>query len=233
MMRLVHSLLERSEAISAHRPTSSSLTLHLAAASTGTSAVIGAVKVVLGLLSLSVFACVNGFYTIALVGARACALSGSTSAERGSITTRCLWASCLLLLASVLYVAYSGWAYFHPVGFGMGKYMAIGIAAVTFAEIGTNVFGFFTTRHGDDLPLHVMRAIGLAASLVSLVLTQTALLSFAESGEHDLSTSGVLGVLVGIGAAAIAVFEIRKCKRVRDAQHARALGTNRLTGDGK
>jgi hypothetical protein len=216
-------LARASRSISAQRPEASSRTLHLAAMSTTGNAVIGIVKVLLGMAALSAFACVNGLYTIALVAARACALSGSVKDDRAKVTRRCLWAAWLLLLASVLYLAYSGWAYFHPATFGFGKYMAITIAAVTFFEIGGNVYGLAVTKGSDDLPLHVIRTISLATSLVSLVLTQTALLSIGGTGSHDLSTSGLLGLLVGSAAAVIAIFEIVRCWRV-----ARDLGTPAL-----
>jgi hypothetical protein len=206
-------LARASRAISSQRTEASSRSLHLAALSTTGNAAIGIVKVLLGLLALSAFACVNGLYTIALVAARACALSGSVRDDKAKVTRRCLWAAWLLLLASLLYLAYSGWAFVHPASFGFGKYMAITIAAVTFFEIGSNIYGLAATKGGDDLPLHVIRAIGLATSLVSLVLTQTALLSIGGTGSHDLSSSALLGLLVGSAAAAIAIFEIVKCRQ--------------------
>ncbi|MCH3968597.1 MAG: hypothetical protein PHR15_03230 [Atopobiaceae bacterium] len=153
-------LARASRAISSQRTEASSRSLHLASLSTTGNAAIGIVKVLLGLLALSAFACVNGLYTI---------------------------------------------------------------AAVTFFEIGSNIYGLAATKGGDDLPLHVIRAIGLATSLVSLVLTQTALLSIGGTGSHDLSSSGLLGLLVGSAAAAIAIFEIVKCR-----QTAHDLGTHVL-----
>ncbi len=213
--RIWKALRRHSRAIRRGRTRAESLSLHLTALSTAGLIVVGIVKVVLGVIALSVFACVNGFYTLAMVGARALVLAGSVSAHRATTAQRCLYSAWGLGLAGVLYMAYSLWAYHHPSTVTLPtKWVGIGIATVTFIEIGVNVRGLLVSRGRRDLPLHVSKAINLSASLVALVLTQAMLLSISqETDPHDPAVSALLGTIVAALTMLIALYEVHKARR--------------------
>ena len=96
-------------------------------------------------------------------------------------------------------------------------YVAISIATVTFAEIGLNIRGVIVTRHNHTLLIHAIKMINLSASLITLVLTQTALLSFTNIETNTLEISkgnGLIGILMGTVATLIGgymIFKARYC----------------------
>jgi ABC-type Fe3+-siderophore transport system permease subunit len=77
--------------------------------------------------------------------------------------------------------------------------IAVAIAAATFVELIISVVGFFTARREGELVVEAIRLTNLAASLVLLVLTQTALLSLTRN--VNLS---VYDRTFGIGAGSLA-----------------------------
>jgi hypothetical protein len=97
-------------------------------------------------------------------------------------------------------------------------YISIGIAAVTFTEIGFNIRGVIVTRHEHTLLIHAIKMINLSAALITLVLTQTALLSFANKEAESLEISkanGVIGILMGTVATLIGFYMICRVKKLK------------------
>jgi divalent metal cation (Fe/Co/Zn/Cd) transporter len=81
---------------------------------------------------------------------------------------------------------------------------ALIIATVTFTEIGMAVYGIKTTQTRRMPAVAATKLTNLASSMVSLVLTQAAILSFTTMG--DLSFyNGISGILFGGIAALIGV----------------------------
>jgi len=93
--------------------------------------------------------------------------------------------------------------------------VAINIAAITFAEIAVSIRGAVTARRSKELVVEAVRLTNLASALVLLVLTQTALLSFAQ--DSDLRVyNAFCGVLFGSLAALIAMYMIVRAYRARE-----------------
>ena len=113
-----------------------------------------------------------------------------------------------MVAASLLYVAYSLWTIRHPKTVNYGKITAITIATITFTEIGVNVWGVIKYRKYHSPLLHALKIISLGTSLISLVLTQSAILAFADEAQ-DPSVNGFLGTVTGI-----CVYMIRRINRI-------------------
>ena len=83
-------------------------------------------------------------------------------------------------------------------------YIAIGIAAVTTYELIVSIHGLKKARKKKDVQEETVKYINLASALISVSLTQTAILSFTN--ETDMSKVysvgdaifGFLALLVGI-----------------------------------
>lgn len=190
-------------------------TLHLAGVSGAGNIFLGLGKILSGLLPLSAFVCINGGYTLGMVVARYCALAGVLRAKDMREQYRYYrWAGKILILSSLLYMAYSGWAYFHPKYIVYHEYLALAIATVTFVEIGLNIRGVVVNRKNKTPLLHAIKTINLAASLISLVLTQSAILSFSRGGYHDPSVNALLGGVMGTCAALLGAFMLWRIKRI-------------------
>ena len=203
-------LKSSSNEIQASYSASASRALHLA----GLSGLMGFFKIASGVLALSIFTCVNGCYTLGMVLARYCALAGVIRTKDISIQYRYYrWSGIILTAASGLYIAYSIRMYFHPTYTAYHPYIAMGIATVTFVEIGFNLRGVLVFRKNRSPLLHALKTINLATSLISLVLTQAAILSFADEVQNPAS-NGILGALMGTCAALLGVYMLLRMRRI-------------------
>lgn len=82
------------------------------------------------------------------------------------------------------------------------KWVAIVIAAATFAELGIGVWGAVTARKDGEPLVEATKLVNVAAAVVLLVLTQSALLSFAGSAGDAAASTGASRVFLG-GLAAV------------------------------
>lgn len=190
--------------------TSISRTLHLTGLSGAGNILLAIFKILSGILSVSLFTCVNGFYTLGMVAARYCALAGVIRTKEVSEQYRYYrWSGIVLIVASCLYIAYSIRMYFQPSYTVYHPYLAMGIATVTFVEIGINLRGVLIFRKNYFPLLHALKTINLATSLISLVLTQAAILSFTDEVQNP-SSNGILGVLMGTCAVLLGVYMLQR-----------------------
>lgn len=195
--------------------TSASRSLHLTGISGLGNLFLGLGKIISGALSMSVFACVNGCYTLGMVLARYCALAGVLRGKNEKSQYRFYrWSGMILIGASLLYMAYSGWSYYHPKQVVYHEYIALAIATFTFAEIGLNIRGVIINRNNKTPLLHAIKTINLAASLISLVLTQSAILAFAGDGNHNPAVNALLGLLTGACAVLLGVYMLWRIGRM-------------------
>lgn len=195
----------------------SRLSFRVAGASCVGNAVIGLGKLVMGLVSLSFFTCVSAFYTFGMVAAKGCAIAGIYNAATKKEQYRYYLLSGVILIAvSALYIAYSVRLLFYPVTAVYHPYVAIGIAAFTFTELTLNIRGVIIERHNHTPLIHAIKMINLASSLICLVLTQTALLSFAdtESAAVHSQANGLIGIIMGSLAVLLGVIMIVRIRQL-------------------
>lgn len=181
------------------------------------STVIGIGKLLMGIFSLSFFTCISAFYTFGMAAAKACTLAGFLRPQDQRAQYRyCRLAGKVLAAASCLYVLYTVRLLWLP-----GRedqyhmYVAIGIAAFTFYELGISLYGVLAERK-NHLPLfHTLKTINLASALICLVLTQRSLLSFAAEAGAAIGMGNILiGVLTGVAATLLGLGLIRRMKQM-------------------
>ena len=94
--------------------------------------------------------------------------------------------------------------------FQYGMYVAILIAAVTFSDIALAIWRIVRAARNHDNESKTLSLISLATALISLTLTQTAILSFVLP-ERDMSTyNGICGMIFGMIAAGIGIIIVTK-----------------------
>ena len=199
-----------------------SWSLHITGASCMGNLFVGMGKLVMGIMSLSFFTCGSAFYTFGMVGAKVCLLKGLIQENAQEKQYRYYKLSgMILIVASVLYVIYSTRLLWHPMVSHYDKYIGLGIAAFAFTELGLNIRGVIVERHNHTLLFHAIRMINLASSLICLVLTQTAILSFTHDTmpDYDPSVSnGLMGILMGIAATLIGCVMLWRVQRIKRKQ---------------
>lgn len=87
--------------------------------------------------------------------------------------------------------------------------LAIAIATLTFVELGFSLHGFLSSRRRQDLLMEAVKLSNLAASLIFLVLTQTALLSMTSETDHS-RYNGICGLVMAAGVILISMRLLRR-----------------------
>lgn len=180
------------------------------------NALFAAGKIAIGIYSLSLFLCVNGLFNIGVSlsksipirgykkGARR--IGGNQKRDIEEEHRRLYQMGAIFIFASVIYLIYC----VHMMASGKSnvrydRIVAITIAAVTFTEIGMATRGFLMIRRSREPLIEGMRLISLATSLISLVLTQTALMSLSQEAGATFYC-GLTGVIFGSISAIIGMY---------------------------
>lgn len=212
--RWIHSGKTNSLKIKTQYTRGDSRSLHLAGFSGTVLLLLGLGKLLSGVLTLSFFVCVNGLYSLGMAAAKYCVVIGTVRAEQTEKQSGYYrLAAAILIVASLLYVAYSVWLFLNPPVFRVNEIAAITIATITFTEIGISLAGVLRHRKGNTPLLHALKTINLATSLIALVLTQSALLSFSSEVQYQ-AANGILGIIMGICAALLGVYMLRRMKYI-------------------
>lgn len=189
--------------------------LHITGAACLGTTFVGLGKLIMGIISLSFFTCVSALYTFGMVAAKITALAGILKEENSKQQYRYYKLSGIILTsASTAYILYSLWIQYNPPTAVYHKYIAIGIAAVTFTEIVINIRGVIIESKSSSPLFHALKMINLASSLISLVLVQNAILSFkhfeGEVSDESLAqmSSGLIGIFMGSIAAVLGIIMI-------------------------
>ena len=182
---------------------------------------VGLGKLSMGIVSMSFFTCVNALYTFGMVIAKCFALAGIVKAKDLKEQYRYYMLSGMILtFSSLLYIGYSIRLFFYPATSVYHMYAAIAIATFTFAELTINIRGVIIERHNHTLLVHAIKMINLASSLICLVLTQTAILSFADTQVHlHPAANGLIGILMGSCAAMLGIIMIIRIQRIRSGKN--------------
>lgn len=180
------------------------------------NAVMAAGKIILGIFSSSFFLSVNGFYNIGIGLAKFFALKAHKETAECSdpaLTQKkqnriYFFIGFIVLAASVMYIIYCASRLFG--GGGSAKYprhIALIIAIVSILEIVFSLRGVIISRRDRKPVMEAIKLTNLASSFILLVLTQTAILSFAADADVSLY-NGITGILLGSLAALIGLYMI-------------------------
>lgn len=176
---------------------------------------IGLFKLVSGILVLSIFICMNAGYTLGMAIARYFALAGELNTDKQKELKMYYSSATLMLIASILYVLYSIYSIWHPQIVHYNKSISILIATITFTEIGWNISRIIYYRHDHSSAIQLIKIINLATSIISLELTQAALLGM--KGSHNPAYNGFLGSLLGLIAIVLSGLVFWKINNLRRA----------------
>lgn len=163
--------------------------------SVGKDAFMVLVKLIMSIVSFSFFMFTNALFSCGIGIARYTALSmrGKNWNEQLRLYRR---VSLVLMFSGICYAAYSVRLFF---GGSAGQYnmiMALAIACYTFVDFGIQISELIKLRKRQNLEAEALRLVSFSGILVSFVLTQTAIMSFSEPGEHNFS-DGLSGLVFG------------------------------------
>lgn len=187
---------------------------HLVKASIFTNLGLAAVKALLGVFSLSIFLCINALYNLGIALAKYFILDGITRESEGGVERKdSVRVGVILLFSSVIYILYSTYTLTSPPAQQYHMFIAIGIAAFTFAEVVLNLKGVFSKKKEKTHFMQLTKLTNLASSFIGLALTQRAILSFTSPGENLARANGSVGIIFGSLAVLLGIYIIYNAKQ--------------------
>jgi divalent metal cation (Fe/Co/Zn/Cd) transporter len=158
------------------------------------NAIIALGKIGIGVYSLSLFICVNGFYNVGIMLAKYIAVKGSNEQEQRKYYK---YVGLIIFVASALYMVYcANMAINGKANVNFDLITALIIATFTFVEIGIAFYGIFKARKINNLSLEAIKRTTFVTARISLVLTQAALLGISEI-ENAARYCGWTGLFFG------------------------------------
>lgn len=103
-----------------------------------------------------------------------------------------------VMIASLCFVVYSIYVIIVHKIVAYNIYSGITIAAVTFYDIGYSIYGIGKSIKNRNEQNNILKLVNLATALISLELTQSALLSFTQINIDNSLYNGLLGLLVSM-----------------------------------
>ncbi|WP_440119324.1 hypothetical protein [Paenibacillus sp. QZ-Y1] len=178
-------------------------------------------KILLGIFSLSFFLCINAFYNIGIAVAKYYAAKAHEDLNQGHFSpdeiSKKQYAAYhfignIVLASSMVYIIYCSKLLFvagnithYP------RYIAFIIAAVTFTEIAISLGGAVMARRNNEPVIEAIKLTNFSSSLISLSLTQTAIMSFSYKGDPTFY-NGLSGIIFGALAALIGLYMILRTR---------------------
>ncbi len=170
------------------------------------------IKVVIGIFIRFNFLWVSGIYTFCLGLSKQYFFRGIKKENINKLLIYKNMALCLMF-ASLFYMAYSYFEISNTNLSQFSKIAGITLALVSFLDIGFSIYNIFKVRKHKDLLVSGLKEISLASSLTSLVLTQSALLSF-EISENLSIYNSFSGLLFGFISLIISILMLGKFHKI-------------------
>jgi divalent metal cation (Fe/Co/Zn/Cd) transporter len=165
---------------------------------------LAAGKLAIGIYTASLFLCISALYNVGIALCKLVAVRGYR-AETGLKSYQKV--GIILTVSGIVFIVYCLRLFFHGSNVIYPMEVALAIAAITFSEIGAAIYGIVIARHYKAHAISAMKLTSLSSALISMALTQTAILSFTE--KIDVSYyNGLSGVICGGVAALIGVYMI-------------------------
>lgn len=115
-----------------------------------------------------------------------------------------------VVLASIAFIIYSIWIIIFHKSTNYNMYIGLAIATITFVDIGYSIYGIIKNSKDNNNQNKVLMLVNLATALISLELTQSALLSFTQVGVDNSLYNGLIGIVVGVSSLIIGIIILFK-----------------------
>jgi len=161
-------------------------------------------KGIISIISASFFMFVNALYSAGMGIARFVAVRMHSQEQRKQITSY-RFVGIIISVSSICYALYSVRLFFGGKTGDYDMYVALVIALYTFVEFGINIKEAIKLRKSMALEAKALRAVSFSSTLICFVLTQTAIMSFANEGDNSFANA-LSGVVFGGLAALVGIY---------------------------
>ena len=190
------------------------------------NAILAFVKILAGMFTGSIFLILNALYNIGIGVSKYLTITTSKHIKYKNKKDQTIESyktyniiGIIIITINVIYLIYSVYIFLGLSKISYHMYVAIGIAAVTFSEITISIIGIIKTRRMNDPLKESLKFVNLASSLISLVLTQTAILSFVDNTINNSLYNGISAIAFGSISLLIGVYMlIHSYKRTHEKE---------------
>jgi len=155
-------------------------------------------KMVMGIFTSSVFLFISAFYSIGCGIGRLTYFIGVSNSKTESDELKYYFRIAIILFfTSVLYIIYMIRLFFIPSTAHYPMLVGIALAAISAWEMFFAIRGLIKSHKRNDLLLTGLKAISVATALLSIVLTQIAILSFTLPNEDCSIYNAIAGTIFG------------------------------------
>ncbi len=165
--------------------------------------ITGALKLATGIFSASVIVITNGVYSLILCMAKLVQLFWLHGSAGSTRYTRVLNSAAIILLG-VIFTLSGLHTYKSEKMLGYGMYSVLVLSLCTFVKLALSIYGVSKFRYDRENVMFSVKMTNLTDSLMSLVITQSAILSVAHR-EDAYIYDGVYGAFVGVAVTALGV----------------------------
>ena len=169
-------------------------------------------KLAMGIYNNSIFLCINAFYNLGMAFAKIVVLYHYKNDDQKNVCDCYKQVGIILICTAVTYIFYSCRLFISHEITNYSMFSGIAIATVTFFEIGFAMYGILTNTKEQAPIVNSIKIINLCSSLISLVLTQTALLSFNSAIEAS-QYNGILALIFGSSVIFLGIYMIKYSKK--------------------
>ena len=172
--------------------------------------VFAAIKIIFSIFTQSYFLSVSGLYSICIGFAKGSFFKGKSIGEKLDPQSHeykqneykhLARMASFILIGSIIYVVYMTRLFFISSTYNYGEIPAITIAAVSFTEIALSIIHL---KKAKGALFAGLRCVNLSSAFTAIVLTQVAILSFAD--ETDCSVyNAISGTIFGCLCFALAI----------------------------
>ncbi|MFV0394251.1 MAG: hypothetical protein ACK5LC_07635 [Coprobacillaceae bacterium] len=187
-------------------------------------------KLSLGIYNISFFLCINAFYNLGIALAKIVAIKGfknsylyDTHHGYGHAAYRSyIKVGFILSISAFIYILYSARLFIMKEPVDYSNMTSITIALVSFVEIGLAMYGTLTTSKENEPSINAIKMTNLSSSLISLVLTQTAAISFMHNDDISFY-HGLIGVIFGVIAMIIGIYMVFHMSNILNGKNSKTI----------
>ena len=169
-------------------------------------------KLALGIYNNSIFLCCNALYNFGMAFAKIVVLYHYKNDNQENVCDCYKQVGMILICTALTYIFYSFRLFISHEITNYSMFSGITIATVTFFEIGFAIYGILTNTKEQAPIVKSIKTINLCSSLISLVLTQTALLSFNSAVEAS-QYNGILALIFGSSVIFLGIYMVKNSKK--------------------
>lgn len=184
--------------------------------SLASNAFVAVCKMVMGIFSTSIFLFISAFYSLGCAASKQTYFVGlaHSKIDKEQETKYYLKIAIMLLFTDIIYIIYMIRLFFIPSVSHYPKIVGIALATISTLEMYFAISGLIKSKKRNELLLSGLKCVSLSTALLSIVLAQTAILSFTMPEIDSSIYNAITGTSLGFVCIIIAIAMFFKYNRV-------------------